>query len=326
MSPGTALLILLVCMAGSAFFSGIETGIISIHRMRLQHLVRKGSYGARVLEHFLQNPDQLLGTTLVGTNICNVTISVVAASAAVALIGRWGETVSTAVMTVVVLIWCEFLPKAWFHARPLERCRRFSRVLRVSELVLRPLAVSVTWLAKWIVPGAAPALSRSGPSVSKEVLKVLARDGERNGVLSRSEREMIHRVIELSTKTAREIMVPRSRITMVRADTPVSRFYDIARDSGYTRMPVYDGGRDKFTGVVNVFYVLSLQPGDMDKPVSEFARPPLIIPEDMPVDEIFPRLRRFRQPMCLVAAGGKDPDVIGLMTTEDVLEQIVGEL
>ncbi len=132
------LLLILVCMLGHAFFAGIETGVISIHRMRLRHFVRKGSMNARILESFVTNFDRLLGTTLVGTNICVVIISVVAASLAVQLNIPGGKAASSAVMTILIIVFAEYLPKAWFHSRPLERCERFATVLRFAEWILQP--------------------------------------------------------------------------------------------------------------------------------------------------------------------------------------------
>jgi len=311
-------------MVWAAFFAGIETGVISIRRLRLQHFVREKVPGARTLQHFLDNPDRLLGTTLLGTNISVVVTSVTAASLAVSLVGKWGETLSTIVMTLLVVVFCEYLPKAWFHGVPLERSRRFAKLLHFWELVFRPLSVVVVWLTRLLVPGPSESFSTPAPFMTREELKLLAKEGEKEGVLSRKERVMIDRVIELSGKAAREVMVPRAQMTVVEKGTGIGEFFETARESGFTRMPVYDSGKDEFVGVANVFYVLSHPSIDPGMTVDSFTRPPLVIPEDMPADEIFPLLRRYRQPMGLVADA--QSNVVGLITTEDVLQVIVGRL
>jgi CBS domain containing-hemolysin-like protein len=317
-------LAILVCLAGSAFYSGIETGIISIHRMRLEHRIRKGSLGAALLRPFLENSDRLLGTTLVGTNICVVIVSVIAASLAVRWMGEWGNALSTVVVSLVMLVLCEFLPKAWFHAKPLERSRRYVGVLKLSELVFRPIALAVVWLTRGLVPGPSRSFSAPAPFVTREDLKMLAKEGEEGGELSYRERVMIHRVFELSHKRARQIMTPRESMLFVEQTTTLREFFDQIRDSGFTRVPVYDPATDTFTGVINVFFVLSIPESQHDRAVAEFARPPLFIGANMPVDDILPRLRRFRQPMALVRDG--EGKVLGLVTTEDILEEIVGNL
>jgi CBS domain containing-hemolysin-like protein len=324
MGIDSTIMIIIACMAGSAFFSGMETGVISIHRMRLRHFVRRGSKGAELLQGYLDNSDRLLGTTLVGTNICVVVISVVSASMAVDLLGEWGGAASTVVMSVLVLVFSEYLPKAWFHSRPLERCRRFAGMLRIGELILKPLGVTIIWLTRWLVPGPSRPLSKPLPFVTREDLKVLAREGEKDGVLSREERDMIHRVFELSGKRAREIMVPLKNMTSVWADTTVDKFFETARTSGFTRMPVRAKDTGEFAGVINVFYVLSSPELDTSRKVADFVRPPLFVSENMPVDDILPRMRRSRQPMCFVS--NDESEVVGLITTEDILEEIVGQL
>lgn len=318
------LLVIMLGLIGAAFYAGIETGIISIHRMRLEHSVRRGAKGTDKLQGYLDNPDRLLGTTLVGTNICIVVISIVSAGMAVRFLGEWGETVSSAVMALVILVGCEYLPKAWFLSRPLDRCSRFVGILRLSELILLPVSNVVIWLTKWLIPGPSKSFSAPVPMVTKEDLKTLAMEGEEGGELSARERFMIHRVFELSHKRAREVMVPRSRMTIVDSDVALSAFFDKARESGFTRFPVYDKLNNEFTGIINVFFVLSTPEAQHSRPTGDFLRPPLFIRDDMPVDDILPRLRRSRQPMCLVI--DNNGDVTGLITIEDILKEIVGAL
>ena len=317
------LAILLLCIAGSAFFAGIETGAISIHRLRLRHSVRRGDMDAHTMEHFLEHPDRLLGTTLVGNNITIVTISVITASLASAS-GRAVQIVISVLTTLMILLLCEFLPKAWFRARPLERSARFAGLLRFFELLLRPLAWVVVGVTRLIVPGPQTSFGAPPPFVTREDLKILAHESEKDGALSSRERMMINRVFELSGKLARDIMIPRAQMVTVNHDMTVGQFYDKSRESGLTRLPVIDDMQDKVLGVVNVFYLLSEAGADRDGPIATFARDPLFIRDTMPVDDIFPRLRRFRQPMCLVK--NRTGDTVGLITTEDILEEIVGKL
>jgi putative hemolysin len=321
-----ALLLIVVCMICQSFFSGIETGVISIHRMRLRHFVRKNRLGARTLQHYLENPDRLLGTTLVGTNICVVIISVTASSIVTGFpeAKGWGQPVSAAITTIMLLIFGEFLPKAWFHSRPLERCQRYAGVLKFAEMIFLPISITIVWLTKLLVPGPSESFSKPAPFVTREDLKQLAREGEKDGVLSSKERFMITRVFGLSGKRACQIMIPRADMTIVDSNMTIEEFHKTARNSKYTRMPVFDKSKGEFIGLINVFNVLSVKPGDMRKSVSLFSRPPLFIDENMPVDDIFPHMRRSRQPTCLVKdSKGK---VTGLITTEDILEEIVGDL
>ena len=318
------LLIIIICMIGSAFFSGIETGVISIHRVRLKHAVRRGSRNAVILQWFTNNSDRLLGPTLVGNNICIVVISILSASMAATIWKTWGETISTPLVAIIVLIFCEYLPKAWFHGRPLEHCSRYARVLRFTELILRPVSWTIVGFTKWLVPGPEKSLGQHRTFVTREDLTLLAREGEKSGALSPGERAMINRVFELPAKKAKDVMRLRKDVVTAPTNATIPEFLELARTSLYTRMPLYDKNQDKFIGIINVFYVLANQPETTPENIAHFARPPLFIPEDTSVDDIFPLLRRSRQPMCLVT--NEKSEVTGMITTEDILEEIVGAL
>lgn len=318
------IIIVLICLIGAAFYAGIETGIISIHRMRLEHKHRLGDETAGKLRDYLDNPDRLLGTTLVGTNICVVIISVITASITTEFLGKWSEMPATLLTALIVLIFSEYLPKIWFHSKPQERCSRFVGLLRFSETIFMPLAKTTIWITSTIMPSLKSSFATSNTFVTKEDLKILTKESADVGELSNEEQLMINRVFELSHKKVHQIMIPINKVTFVNDDISLSDFFEVARDTGFTRIPVYNKKEDKFIGIINVFYVLSVPESQHDRNVSEFIRPPLFIIENMPVDDVLPHLRRSRNPTCLVTdTTGK---VTGLVALEDILEEIVGEL
>lgn len=319
------LIVILLCFVGSAFMSGIETGVVSIDPMQLQHLVRRKDKAARILRKFLEDSDRLLGTTLVGNNIVNVTISVLTADLFVRWIpGYWAEISSTLAVTLLVVVFGEFLPKAWFYSRPLERCRMFAGTLQVVAWVLRPLAVAVVWITKALVPGKGKkSFAKAGIPATREDLRMLVKDGEKGGALSAVKRAMIHNVLTLSDKSARQVMVPREKMVLAYTDTPIPAFLDIARAARFTRIPVFDRERNEFAGIVNVFFVVASEPQGEGKTIAGFVRRPLFVTATMPVHEILPLMRRSRQPMCLVV--DDKHEVIGLVTTEDIAREIVGK-
>jgi putative hemolysin len=316
------ILVCLFCMLVVAFLSGVETGVTAINRMRIRHLVRKGDGAARILQGYLDDSDRLFGTTLVGTNLCIVIVSVLATNMVEDIPGAWAETVAGAVVTLAVLIFSEFLPKAWFYSRPLERSRRFARLLQFAELILRPVAVSVVWVTKFLVPGPSESFTKTGPFVTKDELKKLVSDGEKHGVISTSKGSMIHKVFELSTRTAAQVMIPRDKMIVASSDMTVPEFMDIARDSRHTRMPVINKEKRDFVGIINALFVASAEATSGHKTVADFVRKPLYVFENTPVAEILPLLRRSRHPMCLVV--NQKSEVTGLVTSEDIVRCIVG--
>ena len=305
-------ILFLLCLAGAAFFAGMETGIISLNRMRLRHLAEKGDKSARILQNFLEQPDRLLGATLVGTNLFIVMASVVSANRGASM-GAWGAALMGVVTTLLVLVFSEYLPKAWFQSHPLKRCRPFAIPLRWSAIVLRPIINSINWLTAWIVPPGEEGRP-SRPLVStKDEIDVLAQESAEHGTLSPRQRIMIRRVLELSGKTARAIMTPRDK--MVTATM---------RQFGHPRLPVLGDDKRTFLGVINFFDVMAASGTTAESPIHTFIRPPLFIKEDMPLMEIFTKLRGSRQALCLVV--NAQNEVTGLITNQNVLQEIVGKL
>jgi putative hemolysin len=321
------ILAILLLLIASAFFSGIETGVISIPLNRTKHLKNEGLKNSDILDMFRSNTDKLLGTTLIGTNICNVSSIILTSNFMLQLFGNktaLSETISSALMTVLILTFGEYAPKAWFSAKPVERSLKFIKPLYFSSIIIYPFSKMILWLTNLMVKGPDKHLATTALFKSKDDLKKLASEGELTGSLSSEETEMIHKVFELSLKKAKDIMIPCEDIVSIAKDASIHEFYEKAKESGFTRMPVYDKKTDDYIGIINVFYVLADKKPLEDKTICEFIRRPLYIPEYMAVDEIFPRLRLYKQPMCLVK--NDNDKVIGLITTENILEEIVGEI
>ena len=322
MSIIDGILICLFCMLVVAFLTGIETGMVAIHRMRLRHLIRTGDQSARILQGYLDDSDRLFGTTLVGSNLGIVIVSVLATSMVDDIPGVWAEAVAGAVVTVLLLIFSEYLPKSWFYSKPLERCHRFARLLQFCELIFRPIAVSVVWLSKLLVPGAPKSFTNAAPFITRDELKMLVRDGEKHGVISSSKGMMIHGALDLSGRMAKQIMVPRDKMVFAATDMTIPEFMEIARTSRHTRMPVFDKEKKDFMGIINSFFVASADPAAGAKTLAGFIRKPLFVFENTPIAEVLPLLRRSRHPMCLVI--NEKSEVTGLISAEDIVREIVG--
>jgi putative hemolysin len=320
---GLNLILLCVALVGSAIYSGIETGVVSVNRLRLQHLVRRQYRHARLLQRFVDQPDLLLGTTLVGNNICNVAISVISAHVAVQVLPETGLWVASVGSTVVLLIFGEYLPKTWFRSYPAYRVLPFAPFLDVSARVFYPLRVGVMQLAQLMVPNRKAAAGQAVPFVTREELAYLTREGEQTGELTTTERRMMQGVLALTHKTCADIMIPLAQMVRVQADTPAAAVLDLARKRSLSRVPVYRAGTDTFTGLVHVLDLL-IAPDLGGRVAHDFARPPQFAAVGDRVDRLLPRMQRSRQPLALVQDG--EGQVVGLVSIEDILEEIVGEM
>jgi putative hemolysin len=315
------LLMLGVCFMGGAFFAGMETGIISINRLRLHHLVLRGLKPASVIERFLQNPERLLSTTLVGTNLCYSVFAIVLTS----LLLRTGlpgaPVVAHVSSTILLLVFCEYLPKAWFQALPLTRTLPFAWVLEGFARLFRPIGRTVAGLVDALL-GSTVEGQPVQPLLTREDLIHLTAESGRSGALSPFESRMIRGVFDLSGIRCRDIMVPADRIVRVDAGLSAGELTALAHQTELNRFPVWDAGRNRYIGIVHIFDALS-DPEPAGKTVKDYMRPPQFIEEHMLVDHILPRMRATRQPMTLVV--GSDGAVAGLITINNVLRVIVGQ-
>ncbi|MFO7535087.1 MAG: CNNM domain-containing protein [Kiritimatiellia bacterium] len=317
------LFLIFLCLIGNAFFAGIETGLISINRLKLRPHVEEEEPWALLIQNFLDNPGRLLSTTLVGTNLCMIMGSILAANVANNFSPHAGEWIAGILMTTIVLVACEYSPKAWFRAHPIARTRLFVRALDVSSRVLGPPCRLIMSLTNWIVPEPAGQAPRA-PVMSREDLVVLTKESTDSGLLTPKQRIMILRVADLSETTAPSCMIPLAKMTMVRETATVAEFYRQARESNYSNIPVYSDEKKQFVGLVNLYDVIPLEPADSATPVSRFMKSALFVKYNAPLTELFPLMRRARQSVCLVT--GARGEVVGLLTSEDILKLIVGSL
>lgn len=315
------LIIITVCMIGSAFFSGIETGMISINRLRLRHLIRHKIKGADILQEFLEKPDHLLGTTLVGNNIVNTVLSIVAVSIGTRLIGPSGSWIASTIVTVVLLVFCEYLPKAWFRSFPSRRCLPFAGALKLVGNLLYPISNVMMKLVRFFTPFMSQSEISSAHAITRDEVMHLVREGHKSGSLSNDEVRMITGVFELRTMTCAEVMTPRQNMVYIHDDTAYDDILMFARAQQSEQFPVFNREKKIFVGIVYIFDVLADDHPE-GKTAKDYMRPPQLVGAPTPVDHILPRMRVTKQPMVLVL--DEASAVAGYVTLDMVLEEIVG--
>jgi CBS domain containing-hemolysin-like protein len=312
--------IILVCLLIQAFLAGIEIGIISINRHRLMHLVRTGSARARLIESYLHDTSRLLGTTLVGTCLTLVIISTLAESLAHDKFSETGQTLSAILVSLILLIFGEYLPKIWFNSRPVERCLPFAAVLQTCERILSPLVRLVIFLTRW----ATPTQIEKSPSlfVTREHIQNLVQDSAAGGQISTFERLMINRVLDLQIQTAADVMTPLARVTRVQTDTPLQECFELAKRSNHTRLPVFDAD-ENCAGILHPLEILVTNP-DPATPARDRMTPPSFVLPGVRADDLLPHMRRHHQPIILVRdEAGK---ILGLVTQENIVAFLMGAI
>lgn len=326
MSGQLHLLGMILCAIASAFFSGTESGLLTINHARLMHLVRNGSKAAKLLNTYVSDMQRFLATILVGNNLVNVVLSTLSASLAQMLMPRHVglQTVWATAVAFLMLIFCEYLPKLFFTTRPLRRTLMVAGVFYVVGKVLAPLASFVLFLTKWLVPKNRSA-SDSRFFMTREYIQNVVSDPRDGSRITAVERLMINRVLTLQALTAAEVMTPLSRVTSTTEQDTLSACFQKVRDSGHVRLPVFGAGGATCVGVLNALDVLYSAPDPEQARVRDFMRPPLFVNGDVRADDVLPLMRKNRQPLILVR-NGPEGAVLGIMTEENVLSALTGSL
>ncbi|MDR5683697.1 MAG: hemolysin family protein [Armatimonadota bacterium] len=308
-----------VLVSLSAFFSVAEVALFGANRQRLRQLADEGHLRASVALRLLDTPSRILSTLTVGQLLAEVGLAVVAASLAIRRLGSgWGEVVAVVAAAGIVLLAARIVPRTAAARAPDALAVMCAVPLRAFEVVLWP----VTTLLGRLPSG--HAIWERAP-LTEEHIRLMVRIGEANGALEEGEREMIHSIFELGETLAREIMVPRVDIQAIPHDARLLEIVDRAMEEGHSRIPVY---RDTIDHIVGVVYVKDLfrylREGRTDVTAADVMRRAYYVPETKKVGELFREMRQNNTHIVIVVDeyGG----TAGLVTIEDVLEEIVGEI
>lgn len=318
--PLWALLIL-----ASAFFSASEAALLSFDWLRLRFLARKGNRNALLLESVLARKDRLISTILVGNTIATSLASSIATAVAITAWGENGIALATGVMSVCLLVVVEIAPKS-FSSRNSEGVGlSVAPFFVVLSKLLSPLVTVVNLASNgllWLIGSKPEAHSRR--SLSEEELRAIITDTKSTALVGESKRQMLRGVFQMSRKSAQEVMIPRLRIRSIDISTPPAEAVNEILKSGYTRIPVYGENPDRIMGIVHVRDVLELSTSKKDGGLSGVLRETFFIPESMTLEKLLYEFQRRRTHMAMVVNeyGGLE----GLVTLEDVLEEIVGEI
>lgn len=315
--------VIALCLLAQAFLAGIELGVISINRHRLLHLVRSGAPGARLIQAYLHDPSRLLGTTLVGTCLTLVTISTLSESLAEAHLGRIGQSICAIVVSLLLLVLGEYLPKVWFNSRPIERCLPFAKLLRLFERLLQPLVKVTLFMTRWVAPVGHS--EQQSLFVTREHIQSLVQDSAAGGQISGFERLMINRVLDLQMRTAAEVMTPLKQVVHAHDDSTLEQCSELAFKSGHLRLPVLDPDDGTCVGILHLLDVLvQREAGAPSQSAGECMKPPFFVGAGIHADDLLPLMRRNRQPMAVVRDdSGK---VLGLVTQENIVNYLIGSL
>ncbi len=312
------MMIFILALIFSAVFSGFETAFYACNPIRVRHLAQQGGKNnARRLQRYLDRPERMITAVLIGNNIALL-------AATIPITRELGAVWAMIIVTPAVLLFGEIIPKSISRTHPTRISLALISLMHFCYRLLSPFAAPLAWISrKFLAPRVDDERSIRGIMRSTEDMRVLVDESADRGTIEHEEKEMIHSVMDLQRRFVKEIMIPRVNIHAL-PDT-ASRKELIAHfmESGYTRIPIYKDTIDNIIGVVNAFDILKDTAPEQDN-IRRFIKDVLYVHDTMKLDDVLKAMRDAKQSMAIVTDeyGGTD----GLVTIEDILEEIFGEI
>jgi len=309
----------------SGFFSGAEIAFFSLSKAQARQMLDQKKKNASLVWRLKQKPQWLLITILIGNNIVNILTASLATVMAVDLLGDIGVGIATGVVTLVILVFGEITPKSLAQKNNQWIALKTAPIFYFLIIIFYP----ISWLLIKFNNFVANKIFkvRQTDQITESEIRAMARLGVESGAIDYREREMIENVLELNDKEVSEIMTPRYKMVVLNGDVPIDQIAFFVAQTGYSRYPVYEDEEDHIVGYVHVNDILrKLKSDKRDFLVKNIARPIRRVGEDKNIEHLFRSIINRKDHMVLVTRTDDKNEVIGLVTLEDILEEIVGEI
>lgn len=318
------LIILIILLFLSAFFSASETALMSLSKLRIRHMLDEQVKGADLIYRLVDKPSKLLSTILVGNNVVNIGASVLATSLAINYFGRRGVGIATVVMTVVVLIFAEITPKSLAAQRSEKVSLQVAKPLSFIVHLLNPIVIIFTYLTNGIVKILGGKINKERPFITEEELKTIVNVSHEEGVLEVEEKEMIYNVFEFGDLQIKDVMVQRTDIVAFEIHTTYNEIVETLKEEQFSRYPVYEETIDNIVGILYVKDIIFFDDIKAHFNLKKYMRKPNYTFEFKKISELFNEMKKNRIHMSVVLDeyGG----TAGIVTIEDLIEEIVGDI
>ena len=313
--------IILLCL--SAFFSSSETALTTENQIRMRTLADNGDKRAARVLHVTGNPGKMLSAILIGNNIVNLSASSISTSLAIHLFGNTGAGIATGILTFLILIFGEVTPKTMATIKADSMSLTVAAPIGLLMKILTPVIFIINKLSLGLMFLLHVNIKDAQKKMTEEELRTIVDVSQENGVIEHEERDMIHNLFDFGDAEAKEIMVPRIDMTFVQADATYQEVLDIFRQDMFTRLPVYEDSTDNVIGIINMKDFL-LQNDTPEFSVRNLLREPYFTYEHKNTADLFLEMRKSSISLAIVL--DEYGVTAGLITLEDLLEEIVGEI
>ncbi len=316
-----AILVILIIL--SAFFSGTEIALFSLSDVKVKKLIKARKKGAKTLKKLKSRPHRLLVTILIGNNIVNIGAASLATVVATNTFGSSGMGIATGIMTFLILVFGEIAPKSFFHQKAESMSLLVAKPIYILSYVLYPIIVFLDLISRGIMRIAG--VKRIKDEITEEEVMAALSLGAEAGVIERDEEEMIENIIDFGDNRVRDVMTPIKKTVTMSSDKKLMHVITKILETRYSRIPVYRKNINNIIGIVNLRSIMKhVKRKDFDVSVDRLVYPVIFVKEDDMLDDVLDLLKENATHMAIVL--DKKRKVKGVVTMEDLLEEIVGEI
>ncbi|MCC0637386.1 MULTISPECIES: HlyC/CorC family transporter [unclassified Clostridioides] len=319
------IIILVVLLMGSAFFSASETALMSLSKIRIRYMQDEGVKGAKLVSSLIESPNKLLSSILVGNNVVNIAATSISTSLFIGLMGEKGVAIATAVMTVLVLIFGEITPKTIAASNSEKVSLLVSKPIRVIIFVLRPVVWVFNIITNVIFKLFGITHKGAKSFITEEELKTMVNVSHEEGVLEMEEREIINNVFEFGDMQAKNAMIQRIDMVAIDMEDSYDEIIQVFKEEKLSRMPVYEETVDDIIGILNIKDIIFLSDEEIESfDIKNYMREPFFTYEFKKITQLLEEMKLEKSQMAIVVDeyGGTS----GLLTIEDLVEVIVGDI
>ena len=314
---------ILILIALSSFFSSAETAMTTVNKIRIQSLAEQGNKRAVILEKIISDSPKMLSTVLIGNNIVNMSVSSLMTTLTIKILGNAYVGITTGILTLLILIFGEITPKnlATIHAEKLSLA--YSRIIYGLMILLTPVVFIVNKITEGVLVILHVNPDEKANAMTEHELRTLVNVGEKDGVIENEEKQMIYNVFDFGDSTAKDVMIPRIDMTFIDINFSYDELMAVFSEDMHTRFPVYEDNTDNVIGIINMKDLL-VYPKDKPFSIRNILREPYFTYEYKSISELLVEMRQASFNIAIVL--DEYGETSGLITLEDILEEIVGEI
>jgi len=316
---------IIVLVVFSAFFSLSETALLSVNRIRIRHLSETGNRHAKVLIKLLENPELFLTAILIGNNVVNISASVLATDIALGFFGETGLAIATGIMTLFILVFGEIFPKTLASRNAENIALHVAGPITTIIKIFKPIVWFLTTIINFLILLFGGKERVKHPFVTEEMIEMMLKVGEKEGTIEKHEREIISNVFDFTDEKAHGVMTPREKIISIDESETLDIALSIINESGHSRIPVYRNDFDNIMGMLYAKDLLKFRTQDLSRiKVMQILRPLLVVKAGRDISSLLKELQQRKMNLAIVI--DNNMKVMGLISIEDIIEELVGEI